>query len=784
MNRKTAIVNVYNFIRMSHTEPSRFLADDFDTIRQELILVKQYGFPGTYALKYDALMEPRYQQLLSEYLDENDEISAWWEITEPLCRRAGVRFRDHDQGEEYDDRVDSAYCVGYTPQERRQLVDAYMADFYAVFGKYPRTIGSWVLDSVTIGYAREKYGLEGAAICRDQMGTDGFTLWGGWPNGVYYPSRKNEFVPAQTPEGQLDVPVFRLLGPDPIYNFEADVRSGLQGVYTLEPSWLTGRDPKWLQWFFSRLTDEPTLGIGYAQVGQENNFLWENIRPGLEPQLALLEQLARKGAVRVETMADSAKWFRRQYRLTPPLTFQASFDWDETRKLGAMWYAGACYRLGFLTEQGRLRIRDLFLYDEAYAARYYTGPMKGTKSISDALPVCSPQLWGRGEADRPYLRLRDPDGREPEGTAAFTALDGDTASAVLTGPEGTEIAAFTMDPQGFTLTGGMGLTVDYLPAYTIRENEICLEHNGFSYSVFVSRGQLQPVDDHSLVLLPRDGALRIDFRKQAPESCLRTREAVPAPAPVKGVCRPVPPLPPNAEPEDRVFDWGSEGTVRLSSHDAGVIRYTLDGSEPGEDAPAYTGPLTLRTDTRLRTALFLPDGSRSETAEYDYFFGFRNIRLTSPTELDPRPVFRGVGVSDLLQDRRANTDFLCGRWRGTLEDLDVTGVLPGVMGVKTISMGFLSHHRGGIVYPERVELYGGPDENHLTLLESRTLPCAPGPREICRTDVVFRVDKALGAFRIVARRYEKMPQWCCYRGARNVFTMADTLILVPSEGEK
>ena len=50
--------------------------------------------------------------------------------------------------------------------------------------------------------------------------------------------------------------------------------------------------------------------------------------------------------------------------------------------------------------------------------------------------------------------------------------------------------------------------------------------------------------------------------------------------------------------------------------------------------------------------------------------------------------------------------------------------------------------------------------------------------------MVFRVDKALGAFRIVARRYEKMPQWCCYRGARNVFTMADTLILVPSEGEK
>ena len=76
--RQTTVVNIYNFIRMSHVEPSRFIADDFETLRNQLILVKQYGFPGTYALKYDALAEPRYQALLGEYLDEADELSAWW----------------------------------------------------------------------------------------------------------------------------------------------------------------------------------------------------------------------------------------------------------------------------------------------------------------------------------------------------------------------------------------------------------------------------------------------------------------------------------------------------------------------------------------------------------------------------------------------------------------------------------------------------------------------------------------------------------------------------------
>ena len=132
MQKKSVRVNIYNFIRMSHTEPTRFIQDDFDTIREQIITVKQYGFPGTYALKHDALMEPRYQELLKRYLDDGDELSAWWEITRELCQRSGVRFRENVPGEEYDDRVDSAYCIGYSPEERKLLVDGYMEDFFSV----------------------------------------------------------------------------------------------------------------------------------------------------------------------------------------------------------------------------------------------------------------------------------------------------------------------------------------------------------------------------------------------------------------------------------------------------------------------------------------------------------------------------------------------------------------------------------------------------------------------------------------------------------------------------
>ena len=374
--KSCTIVNIYNFIRMSHQEPSVFQQADFDTIARQIRLLKQYGLPATYALKYDALMDPHYQELLRRETDENDEITAWWEITEPLCRRAGVAF-PHKDSDVFDERVDSAYSVGYDPDARRALVDAYMQDFAAVFGRYPQTIGSWVLDPVTLAYAQERYGVTGAAICRDQLGTDGFTLWGGWPNGVYFPSRQNEYLPAQTPDSQLPVAMFRLLGPDPVYSFEQDARPGLSGVYTLEPCCTNGRDPARIGWYFATLTDTDRCGVGYAQVGQENNFLWENIRPGFEPQLRQLAALVGAGKARVETMAESAAWFAAKYALTPPVSWPAQTDWlgrpagqPGSEAPGALWYASRNYRLGLLAEDGRLRVRDWFLYDEAYPSRY------------------------------------------------------------------------------------------------------------------------------------------------------------------------------------------------------------------------------------------------------------------------------------------------------------------------------------------------------------------------------------------------------------------------------
>ena len=80
-----------------------------------------------------------------------------------------------------------------------------------------------------------------------------------------------------------------------------------------------------------------------------------------------------------------------------------------------------------------------------------------------------------------------------------------------------------------------------------------------------------------------------------------------------------------------------------------------------------------------------------------------------------------------------------------------------------------------------MELEVGPDLAHLRPYGRITLPCAPCAREIAKEDVTFQIYAPLGAFRLRAHRYETMPQWCCYRGSKDVFLMSDSLIVTPWE---
>jgi len=508
------IVNIYNFIRNSDFRLQNSEELMFDCTRRQIELLRGLKLPATWALQYDALINPRYPKLLKQQLTASDEIAVWWEIPRQLAEKAGLKWRGrHD----WDPEAHVGFSPGYTPEERRKLVDVYMADFKSTFGFYPKTAGSWFIDEVTLEYMAEKYGLIASCNCKDQIGTDFYTLWGGYWNQAYYPSRVNSYMPAQTRKGQIDMPVFRMLGSDPIYQ-----HGTTPGLISLEPVYRPGGgDPKWVDWLMKSLVEQPSLAFAYTQAGQENSFTWGPVQKGLGYQFPLFAEMARAGKIRVETLEQSGKWFRKQFRVTPPTSVVALDDWkNEGRK--TVWYNSRYYRLNVLWESDSFFIRDLHCFDEKLVSPTHTIPLKETTLAYETLPIMNWAVWsdsGKTQAGMwpVILDVNHPAGirMQPEGRPRVQEINatdlrieqplkgGGTFSLVC--KEGSlKMTALNGDKKPMSwacdLKGGSRLKSH---VNQVNPTAVMLQHGGVSYRLKLgSRGACSQLESGDLRLMP------------------------------------------------------------------------------------------------------------------------------------------------------------------------------------------------------------------------------------------------------------------------------------------
>ena len=388
------IVNYVNFVRYDDYRIDNSEELLYDATLQEILLARKYDLPSTFLLQYDALIDPAYQALFKEHMQPGWELGIWWEITRPHALDAGLEWPLEHSWEPYS-VLD--FSIGHDRSSRVKLVDAYMEKFKSIWGEYPRSVGSWYLDSFTLQYMRDKYGVEACCICKDQMGTDGYTLWGGYWNQAYYPSRGCLYMPAQTTDGQIDVPVFRMLGSDPIYQYISGISENGQGCVSLEPVYrLGGGDRNWVEYFMESMSSEPCLAYSYAQAGQENSFTWRKIGPGLEMQVPYLDSLRKAGKIEILTLGESGRWFRKNFRVTPPTAVTAMNDFrNEGRK--AVWYDSRFYRARLFWTEEVFMIQDIHLFDESYVSPFDDAVATGRRFSIKAIPVVDGYSWSVGD---------------------------------------------------------------------------------------------------------------------------------------------------------------------------------------------------------------------------------------------------------------------------------------------------------------------------------------------------------------------------------------------------
>ncbi len=358
-------INVVNFIR--GVEP-RFETDLLLPVQKQMELILANNLPASWLIQFDALVAGPFVSYLKAHMAKDHEVGFWFEMNQMLCEAAKVEWRGR-KGYEWDHLPPVAFTIGYTPEERIKLADTAMSTFKSIWGHYPKSIASWNLDAITMAHLTDHYGIDAYAVCRDQIATDGFTIWGS-PIAGYYPSKINCWSPALKRENQISTPVFRMLGQDPVYYYHRGFKipSG-RTVYepdTMEPTWTAGRSRTFIESFLKMISDTPTMKFAYAQLGQENSFSWDTIAEGFPIQMKALAELRQTGKVHVETMGESGRRFKASFKTTPAQSQIMLTDPQGNSEPGekTIWYQSRFYRANLHVRGDYVYLRDITVYSD------------------------------------------------------------------------------------------------------------------------------------------------------------------------------------------------------------------------------------------------------------------------------------------------------------------------------------------------------------------------------------------------------------------------------------
>lgn len=519
------IVNIVNFIRQCEPRIDWITPDVlYQTVVSQTEIMKQYKLKGTFLLQYDALIDPRYQELLKSLPANQFEIGAWWEIPQPLVEHSGYVWRGRYP---WDWNANVGFATGYTPEEREKLADTYMTDFKTIFGYYPKSVGSWFIDEHTLNYLYEHYGIVASCNCKDQIGTDGYTMWGGYWNQGYYPSKKNAYMPAQNAENQIPVPIFRMLGSDPIYQYDCGLGGDVQSVVSLEPVYKGGGgNAEWCNWYYSAFVDGAAMGYGYTQTGQENSFTWSRMEQGFKIQLPLIAKLLEEKKIEVKTLGETGEWFRKKYPVTPPTSVTVMND-HTNRNLKTVWFNSRFFRANLVWEKGTLRFRDIHRFNENIQSDYLTQKGTSTQCNYYTLPVVDGFQWS-SPGQIAGLRFKCLNGDSVVDIQGGDPVVNDDQEGILAiawptiHPKGTinlifDEAGVEISAKGRSLKNWF-LELNYdaakdIPIKAVSEHSVDFSYKEHNYQLKVVNGMVKKTASGPVRINPNRYYMRLDLKK-------------------------------------------------------------------------------------------------------------------------------------------------------------------------------------------------------------------------------------------------------------------------------
>lgn len=198
-----------------------------------------------------------------------------------------------------------------------------------------------------------------------------------------------------------------------------------------------------------------------------------------------------------------------------------------------------------------------------------------------------------------------------------------------------------------------------------------------------------------------------------------------------------------------------------------TIRYTLDGSLPDStSSTVYQKPITLSGYTVVKARATKDNWYASDVVEYTFFKGTYRPSLVELLN-EPNPQYQGEGSNTLINQKKGEaSDFKNPAWLGYREkpfEALFTFAKPTPVKSLTLSIG---KNIGGFIFPPAsVEVWGGPDKAHLTLLQ-KIQPEQPIKDQSARVEAIQSQlkDGNYSVIKLIARPVAKLPAWHAGKG--------------------
>ena len=275
----------------------------------------------------------------------------------------------------------------------------------------------------------------------------------------------------------------------------------------MEPTYGNAQQPDWVSWYLRCQTEHPALGYTYFQAGQENSFTWPVFQRGYEVQLPQIAELEKQGKLRVETLIETARAFRKKYSITPPTACTAMEDYTD-RNGKTIWFNSRYYRANILWEGDRMGFRDIHLFDERVVSPYYDKVCTSNQCIYMTQPIVDGCLWSTN-TDMASLRLYEcqPDGTLTEllGEAPVITSEKQRADVCWPLKDGRGEFRISFREQAILiacsskkLSWRMQLHTQpqaKLPFTAIEKRQLTAEQEGYAYSLQLKRGTFQDLRD-------------------------------------------------------------------------------------------------------------------------------------------------------------------------------------------------------------------------------------------------------------------------------------------------